>query len=338
MKVAILALALSFLAANSQAQLLVANQKDHTAQLIDLTTKKPIFTVGVDINGHEIVVSPDGRLAYVPVYGNSGVGRPGTDGATIHVIDLVAGRTTSIIDLGKPVRPHCAKFGPDGLLYVSAELAQAIYVIDPAQGKVIAQIPTGAEESHMFVISPDGTRIYTSNVQPGGVSVLDVKNRSLIKVIPVAEVIQRISISRDGRYVYTHDQTKPRIAAIDTSKNEIEKWLDVPATVYSSAIAPDGKLLVGTSGQGQLFVVDLTTGKVSRIFAVAPGSGEVLLVATGVSGAGSNVGYTGTVFVSCPKAGEVEVLNMGKMELEEAIHLTPGADGLAWAPWPAPKN
>ena len=32
-------------------------------------------------------------------------------------------------------------------------------------------------------------------------SVLDLKNRSLIKVIPVAEVIQRISISPDGRYV-----------------------------------------------------------------------------------------------------------------------------------------
>src|ERR1700676_5582149 len=131
MKTTLLVLAGLFLTAPSHAQLLVANQKDHTAQLIDLATRQPLFTVGVDISGHEITASPDGRFAYVPIYGDSGVGRPGTDGATIHVVDLLAGRTTHIIDLGKPVRPHCIKFGPDGLLYVSAELERAVYVIEP---------------------------------------------------------------------------------------------------------------------------------------------------------------------------------------------------------------
>jgi YVTN family beta-propeller protein len=337
MKISTLALALFFLAANSQAQLLVANQKEHTAQLIDLATRQPVFTAGIDINGHEIAASPDGRFAYVPIYSNVGVGHPGTDGSTIHVIDLSTGRDVRIIDLGKPVRPHCIKFGPDGLLYVSAELDRAIYVLDPAKEKVIAKIPTGADQSHMFVISPDGTRAYTANVKPGSVSVLDLKNRSLIKVIPVAEEIQRISISPDGRHVYTHDQTKPRIAVIDTTTNEIEKWIDVPATVYSSAISADGKLLIGTSGKGQLFVVDLTIGKVSRVFAIAPGSGEVLLVATGVFEAGPNVGYAGTVYVSCAKAGVVEVLDTNKMELQEPIRLTPGADGLAWRSTPPRK-
>ena len=267
-----------------------------------------------------------------------GLGRaPGTDGATIHVIDLLAGRTTNIINLGKPVRPHCIKFGPDGLLYVSAELDRAIYVLDPAQAKVIAKIPTGADQSHMFVISPDGTRAYTANVKPGSVSVVDVKNRSLIKVIPVAEEVQRISISPDGRHVYTHDQTKPRIAVIGTGKNEIEKWLDVPATVYSSAITPDGKLLIGTSGQGQLFVVDLTTGKLTTTLAIAPGLGEVLIPVSGTFQSGQNIVYTGKAYVSCAKAGVVEVLNLNKMELEEPIRLTPGADGLAWTAVPGAK-
>jgi len=42
----------------------------------------------VGVNGHEVMASKDGRFAYVPIYGNSGVGRPGTDGSTIDVIDL----------------------------------------------------------------------------------------------------------------------------------------------------------------------------------------------------------------------------------------------------------
>ena len=75
----------------------------------------------------------------------------------------------------------------------SAELAQAIYVIDVTAKKIVGEVPTGAVESHMFVISPDGRRAYTSNVHAGSVSVLDLEKRSLITVIPVAKIVQRIS-------------------------------------------------------------------------------------------------------------------------------------------------
>jgi hypothetical protein len=36
----------------------------------------------------------------------------------------------SCIDLGKEVRPHCVHFALDGLLYVTAKLANAIYIVD----------------------------------------------------------------------------------------------------------------------------------------------------------------------------------------------------------------
>jgi len=88
--------------------LFIANQFDHTANLVDLSSRHPIGKIGVDVNGHEVAVSPDHKLGYVPIYGNSGVGKPGTDGATVQVIDLKSARAIRIIDLGKPVRPHCA--------------------------------------------------------------------------------------------------------------------------------------------------------------------------------------------------------------------------------------
>src|SRR5580765_3584765 len=110
---------------SSQGYLFVANQGDHTALLINLDSKKVEGRAGVDINGHEVAVSPDRRYGFVPIYGNSGVGKPGTDGATVQVVDLNLARTVRLIDLCKPVRPHCAKFGPDGNLYVSAELDKA---------------------------------------------------------------------------------------------------------------------------------------------------------------------------------------------------------------------
>src|SRR5215470_17882737 len=180
--------------------LFIANQYEHTALLYDLRARSVVSRIEVGVNGHEVAVSLDGHFGYVPIYGNAGVGRPGTDGDRIDIIDLKEGKLAGSIPMGKPVRPHCAKFGPDGFLYVSAELAQAIYVVDVKARKVVAEIPTGAIESHMFVLSPDGKRAYTSNVHAGSVSVLDLEKRSLIRVIPVSKIVQRISISPDGKH------------------------------------------------------------------------------------------------------------------------------------------
>src|SRR5437773_10301431 len=151
--------------------LVVANQKEHTLVVVDPEDRRGLAKISVGVNGHEVIVSKDGRFAYVPIYGNAGVGRPGTDGSTIDVIDLQERKLAATIDLGKPLRPHRAEFGPDGLLYVTAELANAVGVIDPSTRKLLAEIPTGEPQSHMLVLSLDGHRGYTANVSAGSVSV-----------------------------------------------------------------------------------------------------------------------------------------------------------------------
>ena len=304
----------------SAQKLLVANQGDHTMLVIDTASRKTLATVGVDINGHEVVASPDGKFAYVPIYGNSGIGRPGTDGSTVEVIDIAAGRALHIIDLGKPLRPHCAKFGPDGLLYVSAELANALDVIDPKTRNVLAEVPTGSKDSHMFVITPDGARAYTANVFAGSVSALDLRKRTAITVIPVADEVQRISITPDGGRVLTHDQKKPRIAVIDTSKNAVAAWWEVPSVVYSSAVSRDGRWLIANALAGKIFVLDTATGKLAHSYDIPAASGEAMVSPDGAK-----------AYVSCPAAGTIEVLDLVTWQLEKPLVLTKGADGLAFA-------
>lgn len=299
--------------------LFVANQFEHTALLIDLAAHKTVFTAGVDINGHEVTVSPDSRFGYVPIYGNSGVGKPGTDGGTIEIVDLRAGRTTDIIDLPKPVRPHLARFGADGLLYVTAELANAVYAVDVRTHKVTAENPTGQEQSHMLALSPDGLRAYTANVSSGTVSVVDLRKHALVTVIKVADKIQRISIAPDGKHVYTQDQDRPRIAVIDTATNTVSGWLEVPAVVYSTAPTPDGHRLVANALSGKLFVVDLSNGKVAQSYDIPPSIGAIAITTDG-----------SRAYVTCPQSGTIEVLNLQINALEDTIHLTKGVDGIAW--------
>src|ERR1700730_478277 len=234
-------------APSARGLLIVANQMEHTLLVVDPENRRELAKVVVGVNGHEVAVSKDSHFAYVPIYGNSGVGRPGTDGSTIDVVDLRERKLSATIDLGKPLRPHGAEFGLDGLLYVTAKLANGLDVVDPATRKVLAEIPTGQPQSHMLVFSSDGRRGYTANVGAGSVSVLDVAKRSLVTTIPVAKTVQRISLSVDGLRVFTHDQGAPRVAVIDTTTNRIASWIELPASPFASTPTPDGKWLLGVS-------------------------------------------------------------------------------------------
>ncbi len=300
--------------------LVVANQFEHTALLVDPETRREVAKVVVGVNGHEVAVSKDGRFAYIPIYGNAGVGKPGTDGTSIDVVDIRERKLAYTIDLGKPLRPHEPAIGPDGRLYVTAELSQSLDVIDPATHKVIAENPTGQPESHMFVITPDGSRAYTANVHAGTVSVLDLVQHSLITTIPVSKIVQRIAIQPNGRYVFTHDQAAPRIAVIDTSTNKVSSWIDLPESAYSSEPTPDGRWLVAAGLKGHIFVIDLQAGKLAKTFDAPTALGKVLIRPDG-----------GVAYVSFLTAGKIEVLDLHTWQIEPSIDLTPGVDGMAWA-------
>jgi DNA-binding beta-propeller fold protein YncE len=225
---------LSQTASPRAAMLLVANKGDHTLGILDPQAATQIAVVPESgVTGHEVVASPDGKLAFVPIYGNSGVGKPGTDGSKIDVIDLSTRKLTHTIDFGRGVRPHCAVFGPkDGLLYVTTELENTVTIIDPKSLKIVGSVSTGQPESHMLAISADGQYGYTANVGPGTVSVLDLAARKTTTVIPVATHVQRISLSPDGRWAFTSDTEKPRLAVIDRKTNKVDRWIELPGEGY----------------------------------------------------------------------------------------------------------
>ncbi len=302
--------------------LVVANQFEHTTLLIDPETHRELAKIVVGVNGHEVTVDKDSRFAYVPIYGNSGVGKPGTDGTSIDVIDIRERKLAYSIDLGKPLRPHEPRFGPDGHLYVTAELSQSIDAIDLNTRKVVAENPTGQPESHMFVIrpGPDSPTAYTANVHAGTVSVLDIVHHSLITTIPVSKMVQRISIQPDGLYVFTHDQDAPRIAVIDCLSNSISTWIDLPETVYSSEPTPDGHWLVAAGLHGHIFVIDLHTRKLAKTFDAPTALGKVLVRPDGA-----------VAYVSFLTAGKIAVLDLQSWQMLPSIDLTPGVDGMAWA-------
>jgi YVTN family beta-propeller protein len=324
-------------------KLLVIEKGQKGLAIVDPESGKEVASVpengvGQD-TGHEVGASRDGKLAFVPIYGNSGVGKPGTDGTEMVAIDIASRKVVSRIDFrpafgGKAVRPHLPVMGPavaghpDGLLYVTSELAQAVAVIDPKTMKIIGTIPTGAEESHMLAVSHDGKRGYTANVGPGTVSVLDLSPKAAhnpVAVIPVAGMVQRISVSMDDKLVFTSDQTKPELDVIDTATNAVIKRVPMAALGYGSATTPDGKwLLVALASANQVAVVDLQTLTVARMVQVPAAPQAVLVQPDGRK-----------AYVSCETNSKVAVLDLGNdlrsWSTVSAIQVGKLADGMAWA-------
>jgi DNA-binding beta-propeller fold protein YncE len=303
--------------------LLVANKGDQTLGIVDPVAGRQLAVVAEDgVTGHEVVASPDGKRAFVPIYGNSGVGKPGTDGSLVRVIDLATRQITGTVDLGKGLRPHCAVIGPkDGLLYVTTELGRTITVIDPKALKVLGTIPTGQPESHMLAISSDGRRGYTANVAPGTVSVLDMQARKVLTIIPVCRTVQRIALSTDDHWVFTSDQAKPQLAVIDTAQNQVSHWIPLPGVGYGAAATPDGRwLLVAIPKERKVAVVDLQSMKVVRALDVPRAPQEMLVRPDG-----------GEAYVSCDFSKQIAVIDLKGWTVSKLIEAGAGADGLAWA-------
>jgi DNA-binding beta-propeller fold protein YncE len=303
--------------------LLVAQKGDASLGIVDPVAGKVLTTVPEGgVTGHEVIASADGRLAYVPIYGNSGVGSPGTDGRELVVIDVAAQRVVGKVDFGHGVRPHMPLFGPkDGLLYVTTELDQSVTLIDPKTLKIVGAIPTGQAESHMLALSHDGRRGYTANVGPGTVSVLDIPGRRTLAVIPISRNTQRISITPDDKWVFTADQTKPQLAAIDTATNKVARWIALEGVAYGTAPTLDGRwLLVTMPGKNKVAVVDLKTMQVARSVETPADPQEILMRP------GGKVAY-----VSCVGSHKIAEVDLGTWTVTRTIEDGVNSDGLAWA-------
>lgn len=301
--------------------LLVANQKDRTLSLINIGTASQIAVPEERVTGHEVAASPDGRTAYVPIYGNAGVGHPGTDGQEMLVIDVASHKVTKTVDFGHPVRPHKPVYDAKrNIIYVTTELDKTVTAIDPHSLKILYTIPTGAIESHMLAISHDDKLGYTANVAPGSVSVLDLATHKNVAVIPVATHVQRISISNDDKLVFTSDSSAPRLAVIDASARKVKAWIDLPAKGYGSAPTPDGRyLLLALPSAAKVAVINLADLTIAKTIDVPKSPQEILVRPDGK-----------VAYVSCNSSHQIAAISLSDWNVA-LLEAGEGADGLAWA-------
>ena len=305
-------------------RLLVVCKDDQALQVIDLPSGTSLGSIRASgYTPHEVAATPDGTRAYLPIYSDAWLGDPGTDGRAIDVVDLGRLRVERTIAVDLPSRPHLPLLGNDGRLYVATELDDSVSVFDPASGDRIARLPTGRAQSHMFVLSPDGTRAYSANVDTGSVSIMDVPTQSLVEVITVADKINRISISPDGTTVYTADQHQPRLAAIDVASGKVS-WIPLPTLGFGTAVTPDGAtLVVALRWESQIGVIDLADPTSITVVDVPSEPQAIIIHPDGTH-----------AYSACDAADEVVEVDLVRGEVSRIFSVGRNPDGLCWAEQP----
>lgn len=239
--------------------LLVANQQDASASLIDLRTDA-MKLIPVGIGPHEAQISPSGRIGVVTIYGQQPAGNQ------LAVIDIATGTVTRTISLGQYTRPHGVVFmpGDETRVVVTSEATQNVVLVNIAEGTVLGAIPTGAQGSHMAAITADGKRVFTSNVGSGGVSEMDLVSKSLVRAIAVAPRVEGIAVTPDGKLVFAGSNTDGTVSVIDTRTGAITDTLRGFTFPYRLATSADGTIAIVCDPQGgAIHVIDVATRKVT---------------------------------------------------------------------------
>ncbi len=109
--------------------LVALNKADSTLSIIEPSTMKIRSKVPTGDSPHEVVLSADGKTAFVANYGAQ------TPGNSISVIDTMAGKEIRRFDVSPLMRPHGLQV-IGGKLYFTAEVNRVIARYDPTANKI----------------------------------------------------------------------------------------------------------------------------------------------------------------------------------------------------------
>ncbi|MBM3812139.1 MAG: hypothetical protein FJW20_10965 [Acidimicrobiia bacterium] len=193
---------------------------------------------------HEIIFSPDRKLAYVSDNGILWMQYAGQGGNTISIIDLAARKRIGVIDLGNHRRPHGMDIDPkSNRMVVTTENPDGLLLIDLASRKLLRAYDVEGEDPHMVIIEPGGEYAYVSNTSSATVAALRLSDGH-VKLIPTDGRPQGAVFSHDGKTLYVTNSEGSSISIIDPVKKERIGRIATGVGPGRVVLTPDGKTLV----------------------------------------------------------------------------------------------
>lgn len=322
--VAALSLAVAPWPAAAQERLVVLDRTRSHALLVDPGTRRVLARVPTGGGPQELVVSPDGRVAYITVHG-VGEGSPGRP-TEVAVLDLEAHEVVDAFPAGTHAGP--AGIGRSDLgsrIWVTAGEEGEVLELDARDGSMLMRWKTGGARSRTLAVTPDGRKVYVTVARSDSVAVIDRLTVAAGR-IPTGAGPEGLDIAPDGNELWVANRDDHTLTVIDTRRDA------VVATVASGGrgpirprFRPDGsEVWVVNRGSSSVSVIE-REGR-SRLWEITlPGAPlDILFSPDGRQ-----------AYVSMPEWGEVAVVDVaGRRVLDYIPAGAPGA--MAWTRLPAP--
>jgi len=354
-----IAFILSLLAIRATAQspspaLLVLEKSDNAVAIVDPASFKIVGRVPAGPDPHEIVVSSNGKLAYISNYGGLG-----SELNTISVVDIATQKALPPIQLGALHSPHGLCYSGNKL-YFTAETNKIVGRYDPATHSIDWILGIGQERTHMVIADETQDRIFTANVNSGTISIIErvlapmpgpppgaapgpgapppqpqgtPRKDSKIVSVPSGRGSEGFDLSIDGREIWAANAQDGTVTVIDVA---IKKpTLTFPVSVDHAnrlKFTPDGKrVLVSGLGAGpnseartaaaaNLVVIDVATHKEIKKFDLGGGSAGILIPPDG-----------DRAYVAVSAKDKVVAIDLHRLEVLAELPVGKNPDGLAWA-------
>ena len=318
MSLAFLLLVPPVMAQSPSPALLVLNKAENSMAIVDPASRKVFARIPTGEGPHEVAVSNDGKLAFVANYGAR------EPGSTISVIDLASAKETRRVDLGALRRPHGIAFA-DGRVYFTAEANKLIGRYDPAADRIDWLLGTGQNTTHMLVLSPDQSRIFTANITSDTLSVIERTSSPPgwnVTTVPVGKGPEGIDLSPDGKQVWTAHSRDGGLSIVDVATKKVVQTLDLN-TRRSNRLkfTPDGKrVLISDLEAGELLVLDADARKEIKRIPLGKHPEGILIVPDG-----------SRAYVAVAGEDKVAVVDLGTLQVVGTIASGSAPDGMAWA-------
>jgi YVTN family beta-propeller protein len=311
--------------------LLVASRTDSMLTVFRARADQlaPLKTIPTGKGPDEVVITADGRTAYVSNAGDDSI-------TVVDLGTLTVARTITHPRLQRPsdAAPTRAVFGlavtPDGKkLYVAARAQNAVFVMSPA-GDVIKEIPVA--DVSTIALSPDGGRAYAVSDRPQQLTAVDTATDTVVGTVKTGRQPKGIAFTPDGKTLVLAAVAHDALQFLNARTLEVEATIGAGRAPQSPVVSPDGRLaFVGTrdlAGGGVLSsvsVVDLRRDSPRQVKAVLVGSMANKLV---VSDDGAYL------YVTCTSVTDARdtilALDLLTMEIARYARGGAGASGMAF--------
>jgi YVTN family beta-propeller protein len=287
------------------------------ATIYDADTDTPICDANVGVmSPHEAAFSLDGRTVYIPIYGSTNEGVPGTNGHAIDFFRTSDCQQVASLDTGKYLRPHGMWVGRSGTLYVTSEMAQSLLLIDPRKQKITGTIPTGSPWTHMIAVTADEKQVFTSNVRSKTISVLDIPDRKIARTIATTSNNHRMTLSPDQKWFVTSLE-EGKVLFYRVSDDALDFAVDVDGWAFVGKFGADGFYYEMGSGSPHTTTA-WGTGPV-RVWKIDPASHKVVATSSEELGAGTGSleinPFNHEIYVSAMTNDQVDVIDPATLKV-----------------------